>query len=86
MFTVERYRKTRFWAVYESGELVCVTVYKKGANAVKQRLERQDGRSTGRSDTGRGGELTLTSRNAHLSAQMSIAVCRLHRKSLSKRG
>ena len=39
MFTVERYRKTRFWAVYDAGELVCVTVYKKGANAVKARLE-----------------------------------------------
>lgn len=40
MITVERYRKTRFWAVYDAGELVCVTVYKKGANAVKERLER----------------------------------------------
>jgi len=39
VFTVERYRKTRFWAVYDAGELVCVTVYKKGANAVKARLE-----------------------------------------------
>lgn len=38
MITVERYRKTRFWAVYDAGELVCVTVYKKGANAVKERL------------------------------------------------
>lgn len=42
MYTVERYRKTRFWAVYEAGELLCVTVYKKGANAVKERLERLD--------------------------------------------
>lgn len=40
MFTVERYRQTRFWAVYEAGELLCVTVYRKGANAVKERLER----------------------------------------------
>lgn len=39
MITVERYRKTRFWAVYDAGELVCVTVYKKGANAVKARLD-----------------------------------------------
>lgn len=39
MFVVERYRKTRFWALYDSGELVCVTVYEKGANAVKLRLE-----------------------------------------------
>ena len=40
MLTVERYRKTRFWAVYEFGELLCVTVYKKGALAVKKRLEK----------------------------------------------
>jgi hypothetical protein len=39
VITVERYRKTRFWAVYDAGELVCVTVYKKGGNAVKARLE-----------------------------------------------
>ena len=39
MIIVERYRKTRFWAVYEHGELLCVTVYKKGANAVKHRIE-----------------------------------------------
>lgn len=39
MITIQRYRKTRFWAVYDAGELVCVTVYKKGANAVKARLE-----------------------------------------------
>lgn len=31
MITIERYRKTRFWAVYDGDELVCVTVYKKGA-------------------------------------------------------
>jgi len=36
---VERYRKTRYWAVYEqSGELLCVTVYRKGAAAVADRL------------------------------------------------
>lgn len=40
MITIERYRKTRFWAVYDAGELVCVTVYKKGAHAVKHRLDR----------------------------------------------
>ena len=42
MVTVERYRTTGFWAVYECGELLCVTVYKKGANAVKKRLERSE--------------------------------------------
>lgn len=40
MLTVERYRTTRFWALYENRQLLCVTVYKKGANAVKDRIER----------------------------------------------
>jgi len=41
MFRVERYRRTRFWGLYEGDELLCVTVYKKGAQAVKERLERR---------------------------------------------
>lgn len=40
MLTVERYRDTRFWGLYEAGQLLCVTVYKKGAEAVKTRIER----------------------------------------------
>ena len=36
--SVERYGK-RFWAVYEAGDLLCVTVYKRGAQAVKARLD-----------------------------------------------
>lgn len=40
MLSIERYRRTRFWGLYEAGELLCVTVYKKGAQAVKERLER----------------------------------------------
>jgi hypothetical protein len=28
----------RFWAVYEHGTLLCVTVYKKGARAVIDRI------------------------------------------------
>jgi len=40
MLTVERYRRTRFWGLYEAGQLLCVTVYKKGAEAVKSRIER----------------------------------------------
>jgi hypothetical protein len=40
MLRIERYRRTRFWGLYEAGELLCVTVYKKGAQAVKERLER----------------------------------------------
>lgn len=39
MLVVSKYRNTRFWGLYDSGELLCVTVYKKGANAVKVRLE-----------------------------------------------
>jgi hypothetical protein len=38
VFTIERYKLTHFWALYEGGELVCVTVYKKGAIAVRNRL------------------------------------------------
>jgi hypothetical protein len=30
---------TRFWAVYEGNELVAVTVYRKGAIRVKERIE-----------------------------------------------
>jgi hypothetical protein len=36
-FTVSRYG-ARYWAVYEEGELLCVTLYKKGAVAVAKRL------------------------------------------------
>lgn len=36
---IQRYRKTRFWAVYdETDALVCVTVYKRGAQEVLRRL------------------------------------------------
>jgi hypothetical protein len=40
MLSIERYRGTRFWGLYEAGQLLCVTVYKKGAEAVKTRIER----------------------------------------------
>lgn len=37
---IERYKGGRFWAVYdEEGELVCITVYKKGAQEVTRRLQ-----------------------------------------------
>ena len=36
---VQRYRRTRFWAVYDpDGTLVCVTVYRKGAEEVARRM------------------------------------------------
>jgi hypothetical protein len=41
----ERYGQ-RFWAVYDGAELICVTVYKRGAVAVIGRIEKTtDGRS-----------------------------------------
>ena len=33
MLCVTRYPHSRFWAVYEDGQLLCVTVYKKGAHS-----------------------------------------------------
>jgi hypothetical protein len=36
-FTIEKW--DRFFALYENGELLCVTVYKKGALAVLNRLQ-----------------------------------------------
>ena len=42
--TITRHGR-RFWAVYDAcGELVCVTVYKKGAREVVRRLEGRDGK------------------------------------------
>jgi hypothetical protein len=40
--TVTRYKTTRFWAVREppEGTLVCICVYKRGAQAVVERLTR----------------------------------------------
>lgn len=37
MLEIERYGK--FWSLKENGALVCVAVYKKGASAVKARIE-----------------------------------------------
>lgn len=36
---VEKWNR-RHWAVFDGSELVCVTVYKKGAVEVRRRLER----------------------------------------------
>lgn len=43
MITIERYRGKRFWAVYEDGALLCITVYKKGAVAVVDRVRASRG-------------------------------------------
>jgi hypothetical protein len=37
--TITRYKRTRFWALYDTaGTLVCVCVYRKGAEEVARRL------------------------------------------------
>jgi hypothetical protein len=41
-FHVERYGGTRFWGLYEGDELLAVTVYRKGAEAVRTRLQEQE--------------------------------------------
>ena len=37
--TVTRYKQSRYFALYEGDTLLCVTVYKKGAEAIRQRME-----------------------------------------------
>jgi hypothetical protein len=39
-FSVEKWDR-RHWALFEGDDLVCVTVYKKGALEVKRRLEQK---------------------------------------------
>ena len=36
--SVNRYRETRYWAVWVNDELLAVTVYKKGAIAIRDKL------------------------------------------------
>jgi hypothetical protein len=41
--TITRYGNTRYWAVYASdGALICVCVYRKGAQEVVRRLTSQE--------------------------------------------
>ena len=35
---VEKYKQTRFWAVRINGQLLAITVYKKGALAIREFL------------------------------------------------
>lgn len=38
-YTVQRYGKSRYWQVIDAaGGLICLTVYKRGANEVVRRL------------------------------------------------
>ena len=42
MLRFERFKRTRFWAVYIDEELICLTVYKKGAREVIRRLKKEE--------------------------------------------
>ena len=37
--SMEIVKRGRYFALYDQGELVCITVYKKGAQEVKRRIE-----------------------------------------------
>lgn len=39
--SVEKYEGTRYWAVWINGKLLAVTVYKKGAMAIRNALSRK---------------------------------------------
>ena len=42
-FRIERYGNTRFWGVRDAADiLICVCVYKRGAQEVTQRLQARD--------------------------------------------
>ena len=42
-----RYKKSRFWGVYDpTGVLICVCVYKKGAEEVIRRLPQEEGKAS----------------------------------------
>jgi hypothetical protein len=41
---IEKYGETKFFGLYDGDELVCVTVYKRGAKEVKKRLEEMESR------------------------------------------
>jgi hypothetical protein len=41
-YRLGHYRKTRYWAVHEGNDLLVVTVYKRGARAVVERLQTLD--------------------------------------------
>jgi hypothetical protein len=38
MYSISKYRRSRYWGVYKNGELVTVTVYRRGARAVVEAL------------------------------------------------
>lgn len=42
MYRYERYKRSRFWAVYDLDQLICLCVYKKGAKEVIRRLKKEE--------------------------------------------
>ena len=43
-YWIERYDETKFFGLYDGGELVAVCTYKRGAQEVKKRLEELEAR------------------------------------------
>ena len=39
MITIDKYKQGRYWAVYYDEELLAVVLYKKGAMAIKAKLQ-----------------------------------------------
>jgi hypothetical protein len=39
---IEKYGETKFFGLYDGDDLVCVTVYRRGAKEVKKRLEEME--------------------------------------------
>ena len=40
--SIQRWKSSRFWAVFVDGELLALAVYKKGAMAIRERLLRSE--------------------------------------------
>ena len=41
-YTIRRYKRSRFWGIYEGEELVALCVYKKGAVIVREVFDERD--------------------------------------------
>ena len=71
-YRVARYPYSRFYALYDGDQLLAVTVYKKGAEAVRERLQAQEARIA---------ELTLAQRGENQpSPETPGAVARLEKE------
>ena len=58
--TMEIVKWDRYFALYDQGELVCVTVYKKGAQEVRRRIEELKGLVEMAKNSSQGGEPSQT--------------------------